>query len=192
NINFSNTLMDDVPGQTDTTEQPEYLPVSQLYFRGRSDTFHGDDGYDTLTTARRWPIPGEDIIAKNMRAYRNQNALKVGGGTVDINGDRGATATGESMSEYFWGYINDKVPPLVVRVKDKGATHRVAWEHLTGSRRSAVTGWKVICISSGNSELATLSVDTLVYNDNSGCTQYGVKSTYATGDSGIAYTESPE
>ena len=192
NINLSNTLFEDVPGQSDTSDQPEYLPETQLYFRGKSDTFHGDAGYDSVTTSRRWPIPGEDIIAKNMRAYRNPTALKVGGGTVDINGDRGATATGESMSEYFWGYINDKVPPLVVRVKDKGATNRVAWEHLTGSRRSAVTGWKVICVSTGNSLLATLDVNTLVYSDDSACTSYGVKASYSGGDSGIAYSESPE
>jgi len=193
NVNLNeNILIDDIPGENDTTEQPEYLPETLLYYRGRSDTFHGDSGYDTVTTSRRWPIPGEDIIAKNMRAYRNPTALKVGGGTVDINGDRGATATGESMSEYFWGYINDKVPPLVVRVKNKGGTNRVAWERLTGSRRSAVTGWKVICVSTGNSLLATLDVNTLVYSDDSACTSYGVKASYSGGDSGIAYTESPE
>ena len=192
NINLSSTLIDDVPGESDTAEKPEYLPETQLYFRGRSDTFHGDEGFDTLTQSRRWPIPGEDIIAENMRSYRNPTALKVGGGTVDINGDRGAAATGESMSEYFWGYINDRVPPLVVRVKDKGAVNRVAWEPLMGSRRNSVTGWKVICVATGNTTLATLTANTLVYEDNSGCTQYGVKASYADGDSGIAYTESPE
>jgi hypothetical protein len=193
NINLNaGVLLNDVTGKTDTAEQPSYLPENQLYFRGKSDTFHGDTGYDTVTTSRRWPIPGEDIIAKNMRAYHNPTALKVGGGTVDINGDRGATATGESMSEYFWGYINDRIPPLVVRVKDKGAIHRVAWEHLTGSKRSTVTGWKVICVSSGNNLLATLGVNTLVFDDDSACNQYGVKASYASGDSEIAYTESPE
>jgi len=193
NINFnSNVTINDVPSNSDVGVTPEYLPELLLYYRGKYDTFHGDQGYDTVTTARRWPIAGEDIIAANMRSYRNQEALKVGGGTIDINGDRGAAAAGDSMSEYFWGYINNKVPPLVVRVKDKGAINRVAWEHLTGSRRTAVTGWKVECVSSGNNLLASLSADQLVYNDDSGCQQYGVKASYAEGDSGIAYTETPE
>jgi List-Bact-rpt repeat protein len=188
----SSVTINDVPGESDTGTAPSYLPESQLYYRGRYDTFHGDEGYDSLTTARRWPIAGEDIIAANMRSYRNPTALKVGGGTVDINGDRGAAATGESMSEYFWGYTNDKIPPLVVRVKDKGAVKRVAWEHLTGSRRDAVTGWKVVCVSSGNTQLAVLSASQLVYDDDSSCTAYGVKASYANGDSGIAYTETAE
>ncbi len=192
NVNFSATAFDDVHGVNDAGTKPEYLPESQLYYQGRYDTFHGDEGYDSPTTARRWPIAGEDIIAANMRSYRNPTAYKVGGGTVDINGNRGAAAEGESMSEYFWGYINDKVPPLVVRVKSKGAVNRVAWEHLSGSRRDAVTGWKVVCVATGSSQIASLPVDQLSYNDDSGCTAYGVKAVYGSGDSGIAYTESPE
>jgi len=192
NITFTSTSFDDISGVNDAGTKPEYLPESQLYYQGRYDTFHGEAGYDAPTTARRWPIAGEDIIAANMRAYRNPTAYKVGGGTVDINGDRGATATGESMSEYFWGYTNDKIPPLVVRVKDKGSVHRVAWEHLSGSRRGSVVGWKVVCVGTGNSQLASLSVDQLNYNDDSGCNSYGVKAVYGSGDSGIAYTESPE
>lgn len=192
NVNFTSTAFDDVHGVNDAGTKPEYLPQSQLYYQGRYDTFHGDEGYDSPTTARRWPIAGEDIIAANMRSYRNPTALRVGGGTVDINGDRGAAAEGESMSEYFWGYINDKVPPLVVRVKGKGAVNRVAWEHLSGSRRAAVTGWKIVCVATGSSQIASLPVDQLSYNDDSGCTSYGVKAVYGSGDSGIAYTESPE
>jgi hypothetical protein len=192
NITFTDVVIDDVSGVNDAGTKPDYLPQSQLYYQGRYDTFHGEDRYDEPTTARRWPIAGEDIIAANMRAYRNPTAYRVGGGTVDINGDRGATATGESMSEYFWGYTNDLVPPLVVRVKDKGAVHRVAWEHLSGSRRASVTGWKVVCVGAGNAQLASLSVSQLTYDDDSGCESYAVKASYASGDSGIAYIESPQ
>ncbi|MGB0496067.1 MAG: InlB B-repeat-containing protein [Kangiellaceae bacterium] len=192
NINLgSGITLQDVSSRSDTGTPPEYLPESLLYFRGRSDTFHGDDGFDTLTTSRRWPIPGEDIIAANMRSYFNAEALRVGGGTVEIDGNRGAVASGESMSEYFWGYTNEKVPPLVVRVKQKGENKRVAWEHLTGSRRSLVTGWKVICVST-NTEIASLTVSQLTFTDTSSCTQYGVRASYANGDSGIAYTETAE
>jgi len=189
----SSVSIEDVPGVNDTFTTPEYLPESLLYYRGRYDSFHGEAGYDTLTTSRRWPLAGEDLIAANMRSYYNASALKVGGGTVIIDGDRGAAAAGESMSEYFWGYMNDKIPPLVVRVKDKGAINRVAWEHLTGSRRNAVTGWKVICVSTGSSLLASLPENQLVYDDNSGnCTQYAVKASYVDGDSGIAYIETAQ
>ncbi|TQV87083.1 InlB B-repeat-containing protein [Aliikangiella coralliicola] len=182
----------DVEGESDVGDMPEYLPESLLYFRGRSDTFYGDSNYDQLTNVRRWPIGGEDIIAAKMRSYDNPEALKVGGGTIHISGNRGATANGESMSEYFWGYINPNIPPLVVRVKDKGQVNRVAWEHLSGSRRDAVTGWKVICVSSGNTLLATLGKTELVYNHSGSCSGYAVKALYADGESGIAYTESPQ
>lgn len=192
NVSFTSTVFDDVFGVNDAGTRPEYLPVSQLYFNGRSDTFHGDTDFNTLTTARRWPIPGEDIIAKNMRAYRNTGAFRVGGGTVDIDGNRGAAAEGESMSEYFWGYINDRIPPLVVRVKNMGSNKRIAWEHHSGSRRDAVTGWKVVCTATGNNVLATLAEDVLVYLDDSSCSSYAVLATYANGDSGIAYSETAE
>ncbi|TQV88894.1 InlB B-repeat-containing protein [Aliikangiella coralliicola] len=185
-------VLKNVEGENDVGTAPEYLPISLLYFRGRSDTFYGDDKYDELTTARRWPIGGEDIIAAKMRSYDNPAAYKVGGGTVHIDGNRGAVAEGESMSEYFWGYTNPNIPPLVVRVKDKGETNRVAWEHLSGSRRDAVTGWKVVCVTSGNTVLKTLDKDKLVYNHSGNCEGYGVKAIYADGESGIAYTEAPE
>jgi len=191
NMIRTNVVVQDISSENDSGTPPEYLPETQLYFMGKSDTFHGDEGYDTLTTSRRWPIPGEDIIASNMRNYFNPDALRVGGGTVEIDGNRGAVASGESMSEYFWGYTNDKVPPLVVRVKLKGSDKRVAWEHLTGSRRNSVTGWKVICVDD-NSVLSTLSVSQLTFTDSSSCSQYGVRATYASGDSGIAYTETAE
>ncbi len=188
----SNTIIDDVPGVSDRGTVPDYLPRSQLYFSGRSDTFHGDANFNTITNARRWPIPGEDIIAKNMRSYRNTEAFRVGGGSVDIDGNRGASAVGESMSEYFWGYTNNRIPPLVVRVKDKGATNRIAWERLSGSRRDSVTGWKVVCTSSGNSLITTLASTEMSHSDDSSCSSYGVIAVYADGDSGIAYSETPQ
>ena len=183
-------VISDVPGETDAGSAPAYLPESLLYFRGKSDTFHGDTGFDQLTDSRRWPIAGEDIIAANMRSYNNPAALKVGGGTIALTGDRGATATGQSMSEYFWGYNGALVPPLVVRVKDKGGFNRVAWEPLMGSNRDSVTGWNVICVSSGDSVLATVAKDQLVYHDiGKTCSEYAVTALYGEDESGYAYTE---
>lgn len=188
----SGVAVDDTPGVSNRGTPPQYLPESQLYFRGKSDTFFGDPGYDDPTTVRRWPIGGEDIIARNMRSYDNPAAFAVGGGTVHIEGDRGAAASDETLSEYFWGYIDDYIPPLVVRVKDKGSYNRIAWERHSSWRSSQVTGWKVHCASAGFSELAELQADQLQYNDSSGCTQYGVKALYGSEESGFAYLESPQ
>ncbi len=190
-INFiQDIVLQDVISEADTGQAPRYLPESQLYFRGKSDTFFGDVGYNQQGNVRRWPIGGEDIIADNMRSYHNPAAYKVGGGTVDIDGNRGATATGESISEYLWAYIDPLIPPLVVRVKNKGSFHRIAWEHLSSLRRANVTGWKVICVSDNNTELAALPETQLLFTYSQGnCTSYGVRAVYASGESGIAYTE---
>ena len=191
NINIGeNMVLQNIINEPDVGIAPRYLPESLLYFRGQSDTFFGDVGYNQVTTTRRWPIGGEDIIALNMRSYHNPVAFKVGGGTVDINGNRGATADNESISEYLWSYIDEKIPPLVVRVKDKGSFHRIAWEHLSSHRRANVTGWKVICVSDNNNVLATLPETQLKYeNTVISCNQYAVKALYADGESGTAYVE---
>lgn len=193
-INFgSNVSVFDVAGETDSGLIPNYLPDRLLYFRGRSDTFYGDTNFEQLTTARRWPIPGEDLISLNMRSYYNSMALKVGGGTLVVDGNRGATAIDESMSEYFWGYTNKLIPPLVVRVKNKVTYNRIAWEHLSGTQRERVVSWKVLCVSSGNTILAVIPVNQLSYNDvGNNCSQYSVVAEYVDGDSGIAYVESPK
>ncbi|WP_444996193.1 InlB B-repeat-containing protein [Aliikangiella sp. IMCC44359] len=189
----NSVTISDVPGQANVGSPPRYLPETLLYFRGKSDTFYGDTGYDQVTTARRWPIGGEDIIAANMRRYDNPDAISVGGGTVHISGDRGAAQQGQSMSEYFWGYIDNKIPPLVVRVKNKESYHRIAWEHLSGLNKDSVAGWKVICVSDNNNLLAVLEKDQLVYQDQQkSCTEYAVLAVYSDGDSGYAYVEVPQ
>jgi len=181
----------DVPGVADAGSPPRYLPESQLYFRGRSDTFYGDPGSDVPTDVRRWPIGGEDIIAAQMRSYHNPSALAVGGGTVDIDGNRGATREDESMSEYLWAYTDEDIPPLVVRVKAKDSYNRVAWEHLSSpARRARVTGWRVVCTETGDVVLGELDEHELVFHDTSGaCDAYGVMAVYGETTSGIAYEE---
>ena len=185
----SGVVIEDVPGVGGRGTPPQYLPESLLYYRGRADTFHGDDGYDQPTNARRWPIGGEDIIAANMRSYDNPEAYAVGGGRVHIEGNRGGAADDETLSEYFWGYVDDYIPPLVVRVKNKGSFNRVAWEHHSSWRRELVTGWKVSCAAPSASVLATLPENELLYHDSSGCTDYAVRALYGSDESGVAYVE---
>lgn len=108
---------------------------------------------------------------------------------MDLRGDRGAMASGESMSEYFWAYLDKLIPPLVVRVKVVSAGHRVAWEHLNSQRREDVVGWKVQCMDDDERELAELPESQLVYVDTSGCMAYAVRALYDAGESGIAYVE---
>ena len=130
------------------------------------------------------------IIAANMQDYHNPVAFKVGGGTVNIDGNRGATAENESISEYLWAYRDPLIPPLVVRVKDKGSYHRVAWEHLSSFRRTNVIGWKVICVSDNNALLASLAETELMYESlQTSCNSYAVKAVYNNGESAIAYIE---
>jgi len=185
-------IIDDVPGIVDRGTPPEYLPKLQLFYNGRSDTFWGDAGYSSKTSVRRWPIPAEDIIADNMRRYRNAKALKVGGGTVDINGNRGAVTREHSMSEYFWGYTNKNIPPLVVRVSNKSGGKRVAWENFVGVTKERVKGWIVNCADNQTGklrEIVKLDKWVLSYIDKSGCEAYGVQAIYSDGNSGIAYIE---
>lgn len=179
----------DVADRPDVGSPPRYLPESLLYHRGRSDTFYGDAGVDQVGDARRWPIAGEDIIARNMGAYLNAEAIAVGGGTVEVRGDRGAMAPGETMSEYFWAYLDPHIPPLVVRVKAIQSGHRVAWEHHDSDRRAAVTGWRVSCLDDVEDQLAELPESQLLYIDDSGCTDYAVRAVYDRAVSGIAYVE---
>jgi hypothetical protein len=182
--------------------KPTYLPESQLYFNGKSDTFFGDEGFNTRTKIRRWPIPGEDIIAKNMQHYKNPNALKVGGGTVAIDGNRGAVLAGENMSEYFWKYLTPEIPPLVVRVnwelsssskklKSSKKIQRIAWEHFSGSTRQSVIAWRINCIKNKQlSFIEEVSEKKLHYSYQGQCRSFGVQAVYTTGYSQISYTES--
>ncbi len=96
------------------------------------------------------------------------------------------------MPEYIWGYEDSKIPPLVVRVKDKGVQNRVAWEHLKSFRKSNVIDWKVSCMDSGESLLASVSENHLMHEDYSGSGSFAAKATYQDGDSGYAYIESSE
>ena len=190
-------IIHDVPTLIDQGNKPEYLPESQLYFNGKSDTFFGDEHFDTLTKTRRWPIAGEDIIAHNMRSYSNPKALKVGGGTISIDGNRGAALKNESMSEYFWKYIKEEIPPLVVRVNkiDNGdkTSYRIAWEHFTGETRSKVKGWQVNCVSETSRKLEAilrLPENQLNHQYSGKCRKFAVQAIYSSGISGIAYKES--
>ena len=197
NIQFEgDIILKDIPGFADRGAAPRYLPESQLYFNGRMDTFWGDGAEQVKTNVRRWPIAGEDIISRNMREYSNPKALRVGGGTVVIDGNRGAAHESQSMSEYFWGYTDPMIPPLVVRVNkeiNKPNIKRIAWEDFEGPAKQVVKGWAVYCYQRDTQKLQKLAdVARMVFHfqDASQCSDYAVKAVYDSGESGIAYIES--
>ena len=194
NIELANdVVIDDVAGMPNRGKAPRYLPELQLYFNGKSDSFWGEPNFSTPTSARRWPIGGEDIMAANMRQYSNPNALKVGGGIIAVEGNRGAVAEKTSMSEYFWGYKDKNIPPLVVRVKKLTDGNIILWENFVGSEtRSRVIGWQINCADNGTKNLkilADLDKRILSYRDTSECKSYAVQAKYIDGISGIAYIE---
>ncbi len=192
------------PDQVDPSASLRYLPRAQpgsplegrsanlLYHTGVLDTWYGTAGYETPTRSRRWPMAAEDIIAANLRSYDNPSALAVGGGTVYVRGDRGAAAANETISEYVWGYLDDQIPPLVVRVSRAGGANRVAWEHLRSFRRASVTGWRVWCMDGAPVPISELPESQLLFLDASGCAQYAVTARYGSLESGFAYIEGVE
>ncbi|NOY94343.1 MAG: hypothetical protein GXP55_24465 [Deltaproteobacteria bacterium] len=204
-LESSNTF--DVSGQPDQlnpTASLRYLPrpqpgspladraANQLYYTGRLDTWYGDAGYESATTSRRWPLAGEDIIGARLASYDNPSAIAVGGGTVHVRGDRGAAAPGETLSEYIWAYLDERIPPLVVRVSREGTLKRIAWEHLRSFRRASVTGFRVWCMDAAPTPIADLPETQLLYRDASACSQYAVTARYGSEESGFAYIEVAE
>ncbi|MBT4762064.1 MAG: hypothetical protein HOO06_10235 [Bdellovibrionaceae bacterium] len=160
------------------------------YFYGKQDLFYDDTNIKAKTSTRRWPSPGEDIIAKHMRSYDAPAALKVGGGTIHIKGDRGATASNETISEYFWGALKEEIPPLVIRVKKNGAESLILWEPLKSYRAKLVSGWKVYCMDDSTPQLlATFSKSTISFTHGTGCSSFSVTALYGSKESGFSYTE---
>jgi len=96
-----------------------------LTFAGPSNVLGGDVGWRDVTDEWCWPHPAEEHIASRMSSY-SKSGLPVRNATIGvdptdftgaINGARGFAASGESFSEYIWGYLGRTVPPLRVEVK---------------------------------------------------------------------------
>lgn len=86
---------------------------------GRSGTLHGDEGFDEETQIAMWPFPMEDIIKQKFSQYEYTGATYTGeqynrieSGTGTLSGARGFAASGESLTNYIWGYLGDVVPPF--------------------------------------------------------------------------------
>jgi len=58
---------------------------------GTDGTFHGDSGYNTLSSTDLWPWPNEDRIKDEM----------------DDDSIRGFCAPGESLTHYIWNYLGN-------------------------------------------------------------------------------------
>jgi hypothetical protein len=58
---------------------------------GTEGSFHGDSGYNTLSSIDLWPWPNENRIKTEMAA----------------DGDRGFCAAGENLTHYIWNYLGN-------------------------------------------------------------------------------------
>ena len=70
-----------------------------LYEYGVDGTYHGETGWDTLTSNQLWPYDNQTVIRTTMSADY---------GTTDET--RGFCATGENLQDYLWEALGNTVP----------------------------------------------------------------------------------
>lgn len=123
-----------------------------LTFANPSNVMPGDVDWRTPTNVWCWPHPAEVHIASRMATY-SKTGLPVRNATVGVNptdftgtidGDRGFATSGESFSEYVWGYLGRTVPPLRVEVKQTTAGNlRFYVGRYRSSRGSSITKFNI-------------------------------------------------
>lgn len=119
--------------------------------RGRSGTFHGEEGYDVDTGLPMWPFPMEDAIRTKMRefshtgaTYSGENYLQRAIGPEDtLTGVRGFCGDDENLTSYVWAARGETPPPMNVKVVDGDEEATVLWELPRGLHATDVTGFTV-------------------------------------------------
>lgn len=97
-----------------------------LYRIGKSGTFYGELGWDTVTTESLWPWPYEDRIRNDMKSY-SYSGLTTTGVTSTLSGNRGFCADGKqlngkderTLTSYIWEYLGNKMPDDIYGVDSK-------------------------------------------------------------------------
>lgn len=119
----------DYPPRVEAGSPLEGKGPDMTNFKSPSHRMPTDADWQTETNIWAWPHPGETYIRERMRDYSKTN-LPVRNTTHQqnpvlfngtITGERGFCASGESFSEYVWGYFGRTVPPLRTSAKLTGA-----------------------------------------------------------------------
>lgn len=166
---------------------------------GAPESLYADPGALVVTDDNLWPWPDENIWIPKMRAYT----------ATGSGGNRGFAATGQTLTNYVWGYFNydnDPATPSVIvppfNVKTYAGDRRIilTWDSPAPIALPAVSGYKVYDVTglstpsvpgqgtlvatiTGNSTL-TATVEGLT---NGQRYDYVVTATGSAGESGFAY-----
>jgi len=127
------------------------LGATVMTFMGKSGTFFGEEGYDVETNIPMWPFPFEDKIREMFAdysytgpTYTGPSDSRVEGPTESVSGARGFAFTGESLSNYVWGYLGNTVPPFNVTATAASETSvLIQWNPHADNARNTITSFNV-------------------------------------------------
>lgn len=117
------------------------LGATVLYKRGVSGTLWGEPGYDDLTAHALWPWPNENMIKSKMAA------ADVAEAGISVAGVRGFTLSGESLSNYIWGYLGNTPPPFQVVAIAGNSEVYLSWTAPAESSRNAISEFRIYDVS---------------------------------------------
>jgi hypothetical protein len=177
------------------------LGATVMTFLGRSGTLYGEQGYDEETSIPMWPFPMEHIIKYQFSQYTYTGKKFTGhytkreeNGEGMINGARGFAVTGQSLTNYIWGYLGNVVPPMNVSVSVDGDEQVVQWESSAPVSQQEIISyrvWKINTLTQDVSLLESVGKDQLSYRfspiENETHIRYGVTAMTLNKESGIGY-----
>jgi len=122
-----------------------------LYLKGKSGRFFGDAGYDEDTKIPMWPFPLQHKMAEKMREWTYTGPTYSGwdytnrtvGASETADGNRGASAIGETITNYVWGALGKTVPPFNVKAVPEDGGCTIVWEKHAPISRDTITGYRI-------------------------------------------------
>jgi len=86
-----------------------YRDATVLNCIGVSGTYHGENGWNEITTQPLWPWPNEERIRQDMRQY-TYTGLTSDGTIETLSGNRGFCADNQTLTKYVWEYLGNPMP----------------------------------------------------------------------------------
>lgn len=108
---------------------------------GVDGTFKNETNWDTEQSSPLWPWPLEEWIRAEMKTSEY---------TVDPN--RGFCATGETLTNYIWGFLGNTAPPFGTESLAGSGKATLIWDQPVNT--STITGFKIYNVTSGSQVLA--------------------------------------